>query len=105
MPPRLHDLVEVCRDPVAAPRFAIARLEVAGTGGVPLTGLTLTEARLYAAAAGARLPTEDEMKAKTVLHEIAHLTGALPLHVAPDSAPEFTLQMLQKCFGINPIPV
>ena len=36
------------------------RLEVAGTGGVPLTGLTLAEARLYAAGAGARLPTEDE---------------------------------------------
>ena len=60
LPPRLHDFVEVERDTVAAPRFAIARLEVADAGGVPLTGLTLAEARVYAAALGARLPTEDE---------------------------------------------
>jgi hypothetical protein len=60
LPPRLHAFAEVERDAVAAQRFAIARLEVPGTGGVPLTDLTLAEARLYAAAAGARLPTEDE---------------------------------------------
>jgi hypothetical protein len=60
LPPRLHDFVEVERDTVASRRFAIARLEVADAGGVPLTGLTLAEARVYAAAAGGRLPTEDE---------------------------------------------
>jgi hypothetical protein len=60
LPPRLHAFAEVERDAVVAPRFAIARLEVAGPGGAPLTELTLDEARVYAAAAGARLPTEDE---------------------------------------------
>jgi hypothetical protein len=60
LPPTLHDFVEVERETVAAPRFAIARLEVPDMGGVPLTGLTLAEARVYAAALGARLPTEDE---------------------------------------------
>jgi hypothetical protein len=60
LPPRLHAFAEVEREAVAAPRLAIARLEVAAAGGVPLTGLTLDEARVYAAAAGARLPTEDE---------------------------------------------
>jgi Sulfatase-modifying factor enzyme 1 len=53
LPPRLHDLIEVPHDTVAAPRFAIGRREVA-------TGVTLDEARVYAASAGARLPTEDE---------------------------------------------
>jgi hypothetical protein len=60
LPPRLHALAEIERDAVAALRFAIARLEVPDAGGVPLTGLTLAEARVYAAALGARLPTEDE---------------------------------------------
>ncbi len=52
LPPRLHNLVEVER-PAPAGRFAISRREVA-------TGLDLAEARAYAAARGARLPTEDE---------------------------------------------
>jgi hypothetical protein len=60
LPPRLHDFVEVERDTVSAPRCAIARLEVTNAAGAPLTGLTLAEARTYAASAGARLPTEDE---------------------------------------------
>jgi formylglycine-generating enzyme required for sulfatase activity len=34
--------------------------EAVDATGAPLTGLTLAEARAYAAAAGARLPTEDE---------------------------------------------
>jgi hypothetical protein len=60
LPPRLHASRTVERDAVAAPRFAIARLEVPAAGGAPLTGLTLSEARVYAAALGTRLPTEDE---------------------------------------------
>jgi hypothetical protein len=60
LPPRLHDFVEVPHDTVAAPRFAIARLEVIAEDGAPLTGIDLDEARAYAAARGARLPTEDE---------------------------------------------
>ena len=59
LPPRLHDFVEVER-PAPRGRFAIGVTEVAGESGAPLTGLDLTEARAYAAAAGARLPTEDE---------------------------------------------
>jgi hypothetical protein len=59
LPPRLHDLVEVGR-PAPRGRFAIARREVTDATGKPLTGLSLAEARAYAAAAGARLPTEDE---------------------------------------------
>jgi formylglycine-generating enzyme len=59
LPPRLHDFVEVER---AAPRgrFAIGVREVTDESGAPLTGLDLAEARAHAAAAGARLPTEDE---------------------------------------------
>jgi formylglycine-generating enzyme required for sulfatase activity len=53
LPPRLHDFVAVER-PAPRGRFAIGRREV------PLTGLSLAEARAYAAARGARLPTEDE---------------------------------------------
>jgi hypothetical protein len=53
LPPRLHDFVTVER-PAPRGRFAI------GTREVPLTGLSLAEARAYAAAHGARLPTEDE---------------------------------------------
>ena len=60
LPPRLHDFVEVERATVAAPRFAVARLEVTNAAGVPLTGLTLAEARACAGSVGARLPTEDE---------------------------------------------
>jgi formylglycine-generating enzyme len=59
LPPRLHDFVEVDR-PAPRGRFAIAVHEVAGPDGEPLTGIDLAEARAYAAAAGARLPTEDE---------------------------------------------
>ena len=56
MPPRLHDLVEVERETVAAPRFAVARREVTkGEFGVdgppdePVTGIDpaqLTEGKL-----------------------------------------------------------
>ena len=52
LPPRLHAFVEVER-PAPRGRFAIGIREVK-------TGLDLAEARAYAAAAGARLPTEDE---------------------------------------------
>jgi hypothetical protein len=52
LPPRLHDLVEVAR-PGPSGRFAISPREAT-------TGLDLAEARAYAAARGARLPTEDE---------------------------------------------
>ena len=67
LPPRLHDFVEVTRDTVASPRFAIGRREVTnaelrapGTPDAPATGIDLGEARTYAASVGARLPTEDE---------------------------------------------
>ena len=43
-----------------AARFAIGVREVTDADGAPLTGLDLDEARAYAAARGARLPTEDE---------------------------------------------
>jgi hypothetical protein len=59
LPPRLHDFVEVDR-PAREGRFAIGVREEVDADGVPLTGLALAEARAYAAAAGARLPTEDE---------------------------------------------
>jgi formylglycine-generating enzyme len=59
LPPRLHDFVAVDR-PAPRGRFAIGVREVSGTDGRPLTGLDLAEARAVAAAAGARLPTEDE---------------------------------------------
>jgi formylglycine-generating enzyme len=59
LPPRLHDLVEVER-PAPRGRFAIAVREVTDASGAPLTNLSLAEARAYAAAAGARLPSEDE---------------------------------------------
>jgi sulfatase modifying factor 1 len=60
LPPRLHDFVEVERETVASPRFAIGRREVLDATGAPLTGLDLREARAYAESVGARLPTEDE---------------------------------------------
>jgi hypothetical protein len=53
LPPRLHDFVDVAR-PAPRGRFAIAVREE------PVTGLSLAEARAYAAERGARLPTEDE---------------------------------------------
>jgi sulfatase modifying factor 1 len=53
LPPRLHDFVEVER-PAPRGRFAIAVHEE------PAAGLSLAEARAYAAERGARLPTEDE---------------------------------------------
>jgi hypothetical protein len=53
LPPRLHDWAVVER-PAPRGRFAIAVEEE------PVTGLTLAEARAYAAERGARLPTEDE---------------------------------------------
>jgi len=67
LPPRLHDFVEVTREPVAAPHFAIGAHEVTngdlgreGAPDAPATGIDLAEARAYAASVGARLPTEDE---------------------------------------------
>ncbi len=73
LPPRLHDLVEVPHDTVAARRFAVARREVtnaefarfraeraASDPEGAATRVDLTDARAYAAWAGARLPTEDE---------------------------------------------
>ena len=62
LPPRLHDLVEVER-PGGRGRFAIGVLEVSEDGVSPLVNVTLVEARAYARAAGARLPTEDEWQA------------------------------------------
>src|SRR5439155_5197003 len=61
LPSRLHDFVEVERPPGTG-RFAIGIDEVAEEGR-PLTNVTLDEARAYAAAHGARLPTEDEWQA------------------------------------------
>ena len=59
LPPRLHASTEVDRPAPRGP-FAIGVREVTDASGAPLTGLTLDEARAHAAAAGARLPTEDE---------------------------------------------
>src|SRR5262249_41188084 len=59
LPPRLHGFAEVARPAPRGP-FAIGLREVTDASGAPVTGLTLDEARAYAAAAGARLPTEDE---------------------------------------------
>ena len=67
LPPRLHDFVEVTREPVAAARYAIGVREVTngelareGQSDAPATGFDLAEAREYARSVGARLPTEDE---------------------------------------------
>jgi formylglycine-generating enzyme len=60
LPPRLHDFVEVER-PAPRGRFAIAVREE------PVAGLSLAEARRYAAERGARLPTEDEWQAAAEL--------------------------------------
>ena len=79
LPPRLHD-VATLRRRVELGRFAIGELEVSATEfaaylvatgqqvptgleadpEAPATGVTLAEARAYAAWAGARLPSEDE---------------------------------------------
>jgi hypothetical protein len=59
LPPRLHGFAEVERPAPRGP-FAIGIREVTDASGAPVTGLTLAEARRYASAAGARLPTEDE---------------------------------------------
>jgi sulfatase modifying factor 1 len=53
LPPRLHDFVDVDRPPPRG-RFAVAVREE------QVVGLSLDEARRYAAERGARLPTEDE---------------------------------------------
>jgi hypothetical protein len=53
LPPRLHDFTVVERPGPTGP-YAIAVLEE------PVAGLSLAEARAYAAGRGARLPTEDE---------------------------------------------
>jgi hypothetical protein len=59
LPPRLHaDAAE--RLTVSIGSVAVACVEVTDAGGAPLTGLSLGEARQYAAARGARLPTEIE---------------------------------------------
>jgi hypothetical protein len=63
LPPRLHDWAHVERPAPRGP-FAVAVREE------PVTGLTLAEARSYAAERGARLPTEDEW-------QIAAEAGAL----------------------------
>ncbi|HEY6075695.1 MAG TPA: SUMF1/EgtB/PvdO family nonheme iron enzyme [Gaiella sp.] len=67
LPPRLHDFVEVTREPIAATRYAIGVREVTnsaigrvGAPDAPAIGIDLAEARAYAASVGARLPTEDE---------------------------------------------
>jgi hypothetical protein len=51
-----------------------------------------------------RLPTDDEMKAMTLLHEIGHLTGSLGNHDQAGSD-LYNLLILEKCFGIQRIPV
>jgi Sulfatase-modifying factor enzyme 1 len=59
LPPRLHaDVSE--QHTVEVGRVAVACIEVVGDDGAPLNGLTLNEARTYAAGRGARLPTEFE---------------------------------------------
>ena len=59
LPPRLHaDVSEQHTVEIAA--VAVACGEVPADDGSPLTGLSLDEARAYAAAVGARLPTEFE---------------------------------------------
>jgi hypothetical protein len=80
LPPRLHDLVDLPHETVAARRFAIGRREVTngelgriGDPEAPATGVDLAEARAYAISVGARLPTEDEwqLAAETALLERA----------------------------------
>jgi Sulfatase-modifying factor enzyme 1 len=75
LPPRLHDFVTVER-PAPRGRFAIGVCEVVDASGAALTGLSLAEARTYAAARGARLPTEDEWQ---IAAEEGLLERAVPL--------------------------
>jgi hypothetical protein len=59
LPPRLHaEAAEVHTVDIGS--VAVAALEVTADDGSPLTGLSLAEARSYAAARGGRLPTEFE---------------------------------------------
>jgi hypothetical protein len=59
LPPRLHgDVAEEHIVEIGA--VAVAAIEVIGDDGSPLTGVSLVEARRYAASRGARLPTEFE---------------------------------------------
>ena len=59
LPPRLHaEAVE--RMTVTIDGVAVACVEETGDDGAALTGLSLREAREYAASRGARLPTEFE---------------------------------------------
>jgi hypothetical protein len=45
-----------------------------------------------------RTPTAQEIKATIILHEVAHMTGALQ-HPKGDPASAFNRQILEKCFG------
>jgi len=83
LPPRLHDLVEVTRDTVAAPRYAIGVREVTngelgrdGAPDEPATEVDLAEAREHADSVDARLTTEDEWQ---VAAEAGLLERAEPL--------------------------
>jgi hypothetical protein len=59
LPPRLH--AEVSEEhTIDIGAIAVACCEVTGADGRPLTGVSLAEARAYAADRGARLPTEFE---------------------------------------------
>ena len=59
LPPRLH--AEAAEEyTVDIGSVAVATIEETAPDGTPLTGLSLTEARGYAASVGARLPTEFE---------------------------------------------
>jgi hypothetical protein len=48
-----------------------------------------------------RFPTDIEMQARTALHELAHLTGALPPEATPGASREFNMRILETCFGIQ----
>ena len=63
LPPRLHSFAEVER-PAPGGRFAIGVREVTGATGSPLTGLTLAEARAYAAEAGRAPPDRGRVAAR-----------------------------------------
>jgi hypothetical protein len=59
LPPRLH--AEATEEhTVEIESVAVAAVEVTGADGMPVTGLSLAEAREHAASLGARLPTEFE---------------------------------------------